>query len=73
MKKRDESIRETSNSAKVIYAILIGFAVISFWRGVWGLWDVYVFPNNHPVSLIVSVVVGLVILILTHKVIRELM
>ncbi|MBD3252550.1 hypothetical protein GF386_02365 [Candidatus Pacearchaeota archaeon] len=56
-----------------IYAIVIGFAVISFWRGIWGLWDVYVFPNNYRLSLWVSLMVGLVILVFTHHLVKELM
>ena len=58
---------------KISYAILIGIAVISFWRGVWGLSDIYLFPNNQTLSLSASVVIGLLILLFTHKVIKELM
>ena len=38
---------------KIIGALVVAFAVISFWRGLWGLWDVYVFPGNYnaPVKL----------------------
>jgi len=66
-KKRGNSYR------RIGYAILVGFAVISFWRGIWGLWDVYVFPNNLVLSLWLSTIVGLIILGFTHKVIKELM
>ena len=58
---------------KILYAILIGFAIVSFWRGVWGLLDLYLFPNNLQLSLWVSVVIGLIILIITHKAIKGLM
>lgn len=58
---------------KVGFAILIAFAVVSFWRGVWGLMDTYLFPNDYLVSLWVSLVIGLVILIGTHYATKELM
>ena len=48
---------------KITFTILIAFAAISFWRGVWGLMDIYLLPLNHTLSLLVSVIIGLVILI----------
>jgi len=51
----------------LLFVILIGFAVISFWRGIWGLMDVYLFPSNYSLSLIASVIIGLAILIITHN------
>jgi hypothetical protein len=53
-------------------ALLIGIAVVSFWRGAWGLMDLYLFPDNPPLSFIVSLVIGLTILISTHYLIKEL-
>ena len=47
-------------------AVLIAFAVISFWRGVWGLMDEYLFPNDRVLSLVSSIILGLAILILTE-------
>ncbi len=58
---------------KSIFAVLIGFAVVSFWRGVWGLQDEYLFPQNYILSLWISVILGLFILIATHYVSKELM
>ena len=58
---------------QILFAIIIGFAVISFWRGVWGLLDEYLFPNDYRFSLVVSLVMGIVILLLTHYVTEELM
>jgi hypothetical protein len=56
---------------KIIGALVIAFAVISFWRGLWGLWDVYVFPGNYVLSLWVSVIVGLVILFWNRRIIDQ--
>lgn len=58
---------------QILFAILIAFAVVSFWRGVWGLMDEYLFPNNYQLSLWISLVLGVVILIVTNYVTKELM
>ncbi len=58
---------------KLFYAILIGFAVVSFWRGAWGLMDEFFFANNYLYSSITSFFLGIIILILTHKITKELM
>ncbi|RLG15412.1 MAG: hypothetical protein DRN71_01320 [Candidatus Nanohalarchaeota archaeon] len=34
----------------VIFAVVIGFVVITFWRGVWGLLDLYLFPGDPELS-----------------------
>ena len=67
--------RETKkkrNFKKISYTILIAFAIVSFWRGVWGLMDVYLFPNNYILSLSISVLIGLIILYSTKHIIGEL-
>lgn len=58
---------------RVLYAILIAFAVVSFWRGVWGLMDEFLFPGNYLLSLWISVIIGLAILFLTKHVFDQLM
>ncbi|MCK5474505.1 MAG: hypothetical protein KAI53_03800 [Candidatus Aenigmarchaeota archaeon] len=55
------------------FAIIIAFAVISFWRGVWGLMDEYLFPENYRLSLWISLILGIGILIGTHYITKELM
>jgi hypothetical protein len=56
---------------KTLYALIIGFAVISFWRGIWGLWDLYVYPTNLELSLWISAIAGIIILFATHHLITE--
>lgn len=60
------------NLKTISYTVLIAFAIVSFWRGVWGLMDVYLFPNKHILSLSISVLIGLVILYSTKHIIGEL-
>ena len=57
---------------KRIYAVIIAAAVIAFWRGLWGLMDIYLFPDNYALSLWISLIAGLVILFILHKVMGEL-
>ncbi|MBN1896938.1 MAG: hypothetical protein JW789_04425 [Candidatus Aenigmarchaeota archaeon] len=57
---------------QTIFTIVIAFAVISFWRGVWGLMDEYMLPVNTEMSYWVSVVIGLGILIMTGYATKEL-
>jgi len=53
---------------QTIFGIIIATAVIAFWRGLWGLFDMYLFPSN-PVSRFATLVaLGLLILIGTHKI-----
>ena len=48
-----------------LITLISAFAIISFWRGIWGLLDLYLLPNNYKLSLILSVLIGIVILLLT--------
>ena len=64
--------KEKRNIKRIFFTVLIAFAIVSFWRGVWGLMDIYLFPNNYVLSLSISVLVGLVILYFTKHIIGEL-
>lgn len=57
--------KKKSHLRKVIYALIIGFAVVSFWRGVWGLQDLYLFPENLVWSFFASILLGIIILYFT--------
>ncbi len=67
-----ERINKMKSRHQIFFAILISFAVISFWRGVWGLMDEYLFPNNYGLSLWISLMLGIAILITTHYATKEL-
>ncbi|MBD3259785.1 hypothetical protein GF371_04110 [Candidatus Woesearchaeota archaeon] len=68
-----DRIRKMKSHHQTVFAIIIAVAVISLWRGIWGLMDEYLFPNNYELSLWISVAIGLAILIGTHYAARELM
>ena len=65
-------LRKEPPLKRIIYSLLIGFGVIGFWRGAWGLLDTYLLPENLELSYWISLVVGLVILYLTHHLTKEL-
>ncbi|PIZ50757.1 hypothetical protein COY27_06095 [Candidatus Woesearchaeota archaeon CG_4_10_14_0_2_um_filter_33_13] len=75
IKKEDQTFTQKLSSMKthhqIIYALIVGFAAISYWRGVWGLSDVYILPNNYGLSSVVSLILGLVLLIGTHYFTKE--
>jgi hypothetical protein len=56
----------------IFFAILIGAAVIAFWRGLWGLFDIYLFPGDAVMRFWTLVIVGLGILIFTRYITKEL-
>ena len=60
-KSKDPSV---SLAVSIVMAAIIGFGVVSFWRGVWHLWDVLVFtrPEDKLLSAVASLVTGVVIL-----------
>ena len=55
------------------FAVLIAFAVVAFWRGAWGLLDVYLIPDDYVLSSWISLCVSLIILLITHYATKELM
>jgi hypothetical protein len=55
-----------------IRAIIFAIAVVSLWRGVWGLMDLYLIPDNPTLSFTLSIIIGLVIIGITEYTVREL-
>ncbi len=54
------------------YSIFIGISIIMFWRGLWGLMDLYLFPDNHLLSYLVSVFLGLFLLYINDFRLKEI-
>jgi hypothetical protein len=68
-----KKLSQMKTQHQVLFAVIIAFAVISFWRGIWGLMDIYLFPEHLPLSFSISFLLGLVILVATHYAAKELM
>ena len=56
----------------ILYVVLIGFSIVAFWRGVWGLMDLYLFPNNILLSYVVSILFSITILYSTKSLLTKL-
>jgi hypothetical protein len=57
-----EKLLEKAGVIDVLIIVITSLAIVSFWRGVWGLMDIYLFPENRVLSLVISLIIGLVIL-----------
>ncbi|MDP7282296.1 MAG: hypothetical protein QF475_01500 [Candidatus Undinarchaeales archaeon] len=57
---------------QILFTLIIIFAVISIWRGVWGLSDQYLLPSKPILSLWVSLLIGIIILIGAHYSLKEI-
>ena len=65
--------KRISRYRKLIVALVVGVAIVAFWRGAWQLMDLFIFPENYLLSNIVSLLVGLLVLVLMHRAIKGLM
>ncbi|MBI4014411.1 MAG: hypothetical protein HY365_00470 [Candidatus Aenigmarchaeota archaeon] len=54
-------------TGKFVLAIIVGFAIVAFWRGAWGLLDIYLFPGSHELSFWASLLLGVAILSVNHQ------
>jgi hypothetical protein len=59
---------------QALFSLIIVVGVVFVWRGVWNLVDRYWFPESmHPtVSDISGILVGIIILLLCHKIVNQL-
>lgn len=61
--------KETYPTANVIVVVV---AIIAFWRGVWGLFDVLLFPSSPIISYLSSIAVGALVLYLDGFSLKDL-
>lgn len=57
-----ENILKKTNFTDVLIIIIASLAIVGIWRGVWGLMDIYLLPENSTLSFFVSIATGLAIL-----------
>ena len=60
-------------SKKIVKTLVAALGIVLFWRGTWGLMDLYLHPNNPLVSYIISLIIGLVLLASRHHFFEELL
>ncbi|MBN1463760.1 MAG: hypothetical protein JW922_08835 [Paludibacteraceae bacterium] len=66
------NINKLKKRHRPFFAFIIGTSVVLFWRGMWGLLDIYFIPEKPVVSYALSMVIGLTMLYITHYWIKEL-
>lgn len=52
--------------------IIVVVAIIAFWRGMWGLLDVVLFPNSPMLSYLSSILIGALVLYLDGFSLKDL-
>lgn len=62
-------MKNTKSNFKLL---LLAIGVVAVWRGVWGLMDIYLFPDNPILSFIISIIIGLFILYFNDRKLNEL-
>jgi uncharacterized membrane-anchored protein len=66
-------IRTFERKYDVISALILAAAIIIFWRGIWELGDLYLFPDNPTLSAVASIIIGALILYLRDFDLKELL
>jgi hypothetical protein len=61
-----------SLTGKFVYDFMTGTAIIVFWKGVWGLLDLYLFPDQPLLSYVICIIIGLAIVFINDSSISEL-
>ncbi len=76
MKQRSKplfsSYRRFKKRNKTLHIFFAAVAVVFFWRGIWGLIDLFFLPANSLVSNIISVGIAFVILYFDDFHLKEL-
>lgn len=71
MKKRILNKKPANSYYKILSTVIIATAVVFFWRGVWGIADVYLFPENYLLSSWISALVGFIILVVMGRFVKN--
>jgi len=57
---------------QITFTLVIGVAVVSFWRGTWKIMDYYLLPDYQVISAWISIFLGTTILLVTHHLTKKL-
>lgn len=64
--------KKKSSPKHFVTILLTAFAVVLVWRGMWGIMDQYLFPDQPMLSYLISLLLGLFILWVDDKELTEL-
>jgi len=71
-KKIKTGIERFEKRHHILIAVVLGVAIILFWRGIWMLADEFLFPNIPWLSAVIGLLIGLVLLYARGFHLREL-
>jgi len=57
---------------QLLFSLIVMSGMIGLWRGIWGLLDMYLLPNNLGISYTLSLLLGIVVISITHYTIDKL-
>ncbi|MFH0701612.1 MAG: hypothetical protein V2A62_04195 [Candidatus Woesearchaeota archaeon] len=61
-----EKFKKLAVHHQIIWSLIIATALVSIWRGIWGLMDKFIFPNDLLISSITTLLLGVGIFAITH-------
>jgi len=64
--------RRFKKKHRLVHIIIVAIAIVMLWRGVWGLLDTYLLPNNEVASYLVGALIALAILFFDDFHLKEL-
>ena len=59
--------KKSSHLKKSLYYLITGIGIVIFWRGIWGLTDLYLYPDQPALSHVISLLAGMLILYLNDR------
>jgi hypothetical protein len=59
-------LRQLKLHHKLLFTLLIAVGLIGVWRGVWRLFDLYLFPGDSLATAVSSLGIGIIVLAVTH-------
>lgn len=66
------SYRKFKKKYRIAHILMVFFAIILFWRAVWGILDMYLFPDQKLLGYILSLGVAFAILYFDDFHLKEL-
>lgn len=67
-----KSIQKFLKPRKNLRLILDAIGLILIWRGIWGILDLFFFPNNPIISYLGSIIFGFIFLVIDENGLDEL-
>lgn len=56
---------------QIIISLIVGVSIVAFWRGLWGLFDMYISPSDPTVRFWFLFISGFVVLVGTHHAVKQ--